>query len=380
MRVLVLSSYTKSLFWFRMNLMEDLIAAGHEVYALGSDEDEDYAQAFRERGIEYRSFPVSRNGLSPLEDLRTYRALRHAIRTIAPDRVFVYQAKTIVYGCVAAARAGVTEVFPLIAGLGSVFRGDGLKNRLIQALLRVEYRYALRRSRRVFFQNPDDRDDFIRMGLVSPDKIAMINGSGVDIERFSPAPLPERTTFLFVGRLLRDKGVVEYLEACREVRSHHPETRCLLVGPFDSNHSSLKSEDLQPYIQAGAVEYLGEQEDVRPAIAESSVFVLPSYHEGTPKSVLEAMAMGRAILTTDAPGCRETVGEGLNGYLVPPRAVKTLARAMEKLIEEPELTRQMGAESRLIAAAKYDVRLVNASIMEAMGIREAQSASTLTPN
>jgi len=162
----------------------------------------------------------------------------------------VYQAKTIVYGCVAAARAGVTEVFPLVAGLGSVFRGGGPENRLIQVLLKVQYRHALKHSRRVFFQNPDDRDEFIRMGLVSPQKIVMINGSGVDIERFSPAPLPQRPTFLFIGRLLRDKGVVEYLEACRSLRSLHREARCLLVGPFDSNHSSLRREHL-PAVRRG---------------------------------------------------------------------------------------------------------------------------------
>lgn len=374
MRVLVLSSYTKSLFWFRMNLMEELVAAGHEVYALGSDDDEHYVRAFRDRGIEYRSFPVSRNGLSPVEDLRTYRALKNAIEAIAPDKVFVYQAKTIVYGCVAAARAGVTEVFPLVAGLGSVFRGGGLKNRLIQVLLRLQYRHALRHCRRVFFQNPDDRDEFVGMGLVSPEKVVMINGSGVDIERFSPAPLPQRPTFLFVGRLLRDKGVVEYLEACRSLRSLHSEVRCLLVGPFDSNHSSLQHEDLQPFIEAGAVEYLGEQEDVRPTLAECSVFVLPSYHEGTPKSVLEAMATGRPIITTDAPGCRETVAEGRNGLLVEPRTVVPLVKAMSRFVEEPDLAQRMGAESRALVEAKYDVRKVNSSIIRTMGIPKAQTA------
>ncbi|MHB1017741.1 MAG: glycosyltransferase family 4 protein [Coriobacteriia bacterium] len=374
MRVLVLSSYTKSLVWFRMNLMEDLVAAGHEVFALGSDDDQAYVRVFRDRGIEYRSFPVSRNGLSPVEDLRTYRELKRAIKAIGPDKIFVYQAKTIVYGCQAAARNGISEVYPLVAGLGSVFRGDGLRNRLIQAVLRLQYRHALKISQRVFFQNPDDRDEFVQMGLVAGDKVAMINGSGVDVDRFSPEPLPGRSTFLFIGRLLRDKGVVEYLEACSTLRSRYPEVRCLLVGPYDTNPSSLRREELEPYMESGVVEYLGEQEDVRPSIAECSVFVLPSYHEGTPKSVLEAMAMGRPIVTTDAPGCRETVIDGRNGFLVAPRAVEPLALAMERFIEEPGLASRMGAESRAIAQEKYDVHEVNRTIMQTMGIPGAQTA------
>ncbi len=375
MKVLFLSSFSKSLVWFRMNLMDELVAAGHEVFALGDDDDPKYEIEFRKHDVTYRSFPVSRNGLSPIEDVRTYLALRRAIGEIAPDKVFVYQAKTIVYGTPAVRRAGNAEVYPLVAGLGSVLRSGALRNRLIQSVLRVQYRRAFRQSERVFFQNPDDRGEFVALRLLPAEKTVMINGSGVDLQHFAQAPLPETPVFLFVGRLLRDKGVVEYLDACREIKQRHPEVRCLLVGPFDTNPTSLQVGQLEPYVVSGAVEYLGEQTDVRPSIARSSVFVLPSYHEGTPKSVLEAMAMGRAIITTNAPGCRETVVEGVNGQLVEPRNTGSLVAAMERLLEDRTLAPLMGEASRKMAEDRFDVRKVNAVIMGTMGLGQtARSA------
>jgi len=368
MRVLILSSFTKSLFWFRLDLMADLIAAGHEVFAMGPDDDQRYMEEFARRGVLYRSFRVSRNGLSPIEDLRTYLDLKREIRAIAPDKVFTYQAKTIVYGAPAARRAGVRDVYPLVAGLGSLFRGSGTKNRAIAWILSIQYRRAFRLCERVFFQNTDDSSLFVSRSLLPEEKIVMLNGSGVDIERFAVAPLPKQPVFLFIGRLIKDKGTLEYLEACRRIKVLHPHVRCILVGPYDSNPSSLRPEQVAPYVEAGDVEYLGEHEDVRPILAECSVFVLPSYHEGTPKSVLEAMAVGRPIITTDAPGCRETVTDGLNGLLVPAGAVDDLVRAMERFVQSPQIAREMGAESRRIAEMKYDVHKVNEVIMRAMGL------------
>lgn len=361
-----MSSFTKSLLWFRMDLMADLIAQGHEVHALGPDEGPRYAEQFAERGIHYRSFTVSRNGLSPLEDLRTYLQLRRAIREINPDRVFTYQAKTIVYGVPAAWSAGVRHIYPLVAGLGSIFRGTGLKHSAVRVILSAQYRRAFRRSRKVFFQNTDDSSTFVAKGLVRNDQIVMLNGSGVNVDRFHIAPVPGRPSFLFIGRLIRDKGVIEYLEACKSIKALYPGARCVLAGPFDSNPTALQPGDIEPYTAAGFVEYVGELDDVRPLISECSVFVLPSYHEGTPKSVLEAMSMGRAIITTDAPGCRETVVDGVNGILVPVGEVDPLVRAMARFVDESGLSRRMGEVSRTIAEQRFDVHKVNRVVMSAM--------------
>lgn len=372
MRVAILSSFTKSLLWFRTDLMEDLVAAGHEVFALGSDDDPRYVREFASRGVTYRSFSVSRNGLSPFEDMRTYRDLTILMREIAPDKVFTYQAKTIVYGVPAARRAGISEVYPLVAGLGSLFRGRGVKNRLLAWILGVQYRYAFHLSRKVFFQNSDDSSLLVSRRLLAEEQIVMLNGSGVNVERFQVVPQPDAPAFLFVGRLIRDKGVVEYLEACRRIKLTHPGVRCLLLGPYDSNPSSLGPAEILPYVQSGDVEYLGELEDVRPALAQCSVFVLPSYHEGTPKSVLEAMACGRAIITTDAPGCRETVTDGHNGLLVAVGQVDPLVQAMEFFIDSHGRSEEMGAASRLVAEEKYDVHKVNQVIMQTMGLTAPQ--------
>ena len=185
---------------------------------------------------------------------------------------------------------------------------------------------------------------------------------------FTPTPLPKIPTFLFIGRLIRDKGIQEYLAACRIVKGNHRNVRCLLVGPYDTNPTAIKPEGLQEYIDDGTIEYFGEQLDVRPYINQCSVFVLPSYHEGTPKTVLEAMASGRAVITTDAPGCKETVDGTRNGYLVIPKDVNVLSEKMAYPAMHPELVEQMGNEGRRIAEVKFDVRHINNIILSIMNL------------
>ena len=368
MKIAVLSSHTSSLFWFRMDMMKDFIKNGHTVIALGSEPEADWKKKFEEHNIDYRQLYVERNGINPLKDLKTLRSLHKFMKKEKPDKVFAYQAKTIVYGSIAAKINGISEVYPLIAGLGSIFRGEGFKNKIVKTIMKIEYWVACKCSKKVFFQNQDDKNEFIENGLIKDDKTVIINGSGVNLEKFKPTPLPEEPAFLFIGRLIKDKGIMEYLEACKEVKSKHPKVRCLLVGPYDSNPSALKPEELKPYIESGIIEYFGEQSDVRPFISQCSTYVLPSYHEGTPKTVLEAMAMGRSIITSDAPGCRETVIDGLNGYLVKVKDIQGLINKMEYLISNQEICKNMGQESAKIAREKYDVKIVNKSIMQTMGL------------
>lgn len=368
MKILVLSSHTPSLFWFRLDMMKSFMDKGHEVIAVAQESEAIWSERFNEHGIQYRQVSVQRNGMNPISDLRTLKELYSLINEQKPDRIFIYQAKTIIYGATAAYLNSIHEVYSLVAGLGSVFRGSGFKNRILSIIMGAQYKWAFNKSRKVIFQNADDARLLLSKNLLKRHKVEMINGSGVNIERFQPVPLPVAPAFLYIGRLIRDKGVMEYLEACRILKSTHGDVRCLLVGPFDTNPSALSPEDLKPYISSGIIEYFGEQKDVRPYVAQCSTYVLPSYHEGTPKTVLEAMAMGRSIITSDAPGCRETVMDGVNGFLVEVKNVDMIVEKMKYLIEHPDVNQQMALESVKMARDKYDVRKVNDTIIRIMGL------------
>lgn len=369
-KVLLLSCHTPSLFWFRIDLMKAMQKEGYKVFAAGQMPEEDWRERFSAIGVNYKQIKISRNGLNPMRDLAALNDIKRLLKEITPDKVFVFQAKTVAYGCWAAASLGITEVYTLIAGLGSVYLGHGLKNKLVKFVMSALYKQAFKRSRIIFFQNEDDKRTMINDGLLNEDKIVMIHGSGVNVEKFTPTQLPGIPTFLYIGRLIRDKGVGEYLEACQIIKAEFGDkVRCLLVGPYDSNPSALKPEELQPLIGSGVIEYFGEQGDVRPYISQCSIYVLPSYREGTPKTVLESMAMGRAIITSNAPGCRETVVDGVNGYLTEVKDAKAIAAKMRFLIKHPKTVAEMGEKSREMACDIFDVRKVNDTILRAMGIR-----------
>lgn len=368
MKIAMLSSHTTSLRWFRMDLLREFIRRGHSVVALADGDESVWKEKFKMDGVDYRQAYIRRNSTNPYDDIKTLIELFKFMKKEKPDKVFAYQAKTLIYGSIAARLSGITEIYLLVGGLGSIFIGAGFKNKILRTIIRIEYWVACRCSKMVFFQNSDDRSEFIRSGLITVDKTKLLKGSGVDLDRFQPAPLPAEPAFLFIGRLIKDKGILEYLEACKAVKSEYPHTRCLLVGPYDTNPSALKPEELHPYINNGIIEYFGEQEDVRPFIARCSVLVLPSYHEGLPKAVAEAMAMGRAIITTNAPGCKETVTDGVNGYLVDMKDIPGLVAKMKDLICNHRISEKMGAESAKIAIQKYDVKIINQALMQHAGL------------
>ena len=368
MKIAVLVCYNPTLLNFRLDMMLEMIRLGHQVVAVGNEPASTWSKKLQPHGIEYRYIRMQRNGLNPVWDFFSLVQLIELLKKEKPDRVFTSQAKMVLYGGLAASCLGIRDVYPLIAGLGSIFLSGGLKGNILKKILMCGYRLSLRKSPSVFFQNQDDASFFIDNRIVPSDRIVFLNGSGVNLDRFVRQPFPKIFGFLCVCRVLRDKGVLEYLSACRTVRKQHPEIRCLLVGPFDTNPSALRPDELQPYIDDGSIEYFGEQADVRPYLAQCGVFVLPSYREGTPKSVLEAMSCGKAIITTDAPGCRETVEEGKNGFLVPVKDDKAVAEKMLFLYDNPDLCEQMGNASRRIAEQRFDVRLVNQIILRTMRV------------
>lgn len=368
MKIAVLSSHTPSLFWFRIDMMRSFMEKGHTVYALGNEAEDKWSDRFQPYGIIYRQIDVQRNGTDPLRDLKSIGSIQSVLSEIMPDKIFTYQAKTIIYGTIAANRLGIKEVYPLVAGLGSLFLNDGIKTKSVRKILMTEYRYSMRKCPAVFFQNTDDLNTFRQTKVIRNQEIVMLHGSGVSLDKFTVQPFPEQFGFLCISRLIRDKGVYEYLEACKRIKEANPSVRCLLVGPFDSNPSSLKKEELQRFIDKGIVEYFGEQTDVVPYLAQCNVFVLPSYREGTPKTVLEAMACGRASITTDAPGCRETVDDRENGLLVPVKNVEKLAQAMQYMIDHPDEAAVMGKRGRTKAENVFDVNKVNERICLTMGL------------
>jgi len=367
-KIVIVSHYAPSLVNFRGEFIKTLVQGGHQVTALGPEEG--FEEELGALSARYRQIPLQRTGMNPLKDMRTFLALAIVLREIKPDAVLSYAIKPVIYGSLAAWLVGVRGVYSMITGLGYVFTGKSLTQKILFRLVQPLYKSALSRNRVVFFQNPDDLKLFKELKLITKDqKQVLINGSGVGVKRFSYVPAPiESLSFLLIARLIWDKGIAEYVEAARSLKKRYPQVVFKLLGPFDANPAAVSRRVVEQWEAEGAIEYLGETRDVRPYIAGSSVFVLPSYREGTPRSVLEAMSMGRPVITTDAPGCRETVQDGVNGFLVPVKDSLSLEKAMEKFILNWDIIRDFGLKSREIAVEKYDVHKVNKVIIEAMEI------------
>lgn len=367
-RVLILGSFSESLLRFRGHLIQRLLNEGHEVIAAAPGADREVVQTLEGWGARYREVPIERTGMSPAADLKTLWSLHRLFLREEPDIFLGYTIKPVVYGLLAAWLADVPARYALITGLGSAFtQVEGAKQYLLQLLASTLYGVSLRTSQRVIFQNPDDAYLFCARRLVGgPEEVALVNGSGVDLDEYSLVPVPEEPVFLLIGRLLREKGVVEYVEAARRIKRVHGRAKFQLVGWCDENPSAISMGQVLEWDQEGVIDYLGRLEDVRPAIAKAAVYVLPSYREGTPRTVLEAMAMGRPIVTTDAPGCRQTVLQGVNGFLVPVGDVDALARAMTHFIGEPTLVREMGLASRQLVEDRFDVHRVNDALIQAL--------------
>lgn len=372
-RVAVLGSFPDSLVNFRGPLLKALVAAGHEVHALSPPAGPGLVAALQAMGVQHHAVPLQRTGLNPYRDLLSVAKLVALLRRLEPDCLLAYTVKPVIYGGIAARLAGLPRFYAMITGLGYAFTGASLKSKLLGRLISTLYRLSLLKAEKVYFQNPENLETFEDAGLIAGnDQAVLINGSGVDLDYFAPTPLPSQASFLMIARLLRDKGVVEYVEAARRVKARHPEVRFRLAGWLDDNPAAVSQKELDGWIAEGIVEYLGFIDDVRPAITDASVYCLPSYHEGMPRTVLEAMAMGRVVITTDVPGCRATVLEGRNGYLVPARDSGALAEAMEKFVTASERISAMGAESRRLAIEQFDVNKVNSVILATMGLcREA---------
>ncbi|TCB49198.1 glycosyltransferase family 1 protein [Acinetobacter sp. ANC 4779] len=376
---LIIAGFLPSVLNFRGKLLEGIHQRGYEIHIIAPDLASFSAEHEKllELGYCVHDIPMQRTGTNPVADLKTLLSMYALIKKIKPDYILSYTIKPVIYGTLAAWLAKVPHRYALITGLGYAFQNveTHSKRSIFQKLVHGLYQQALSRSHKVFFQNPDDLKLFQDLKLLGSNTPAVVvNGSGVNVTDFNVLPLPKneqqqaKISFLLIARLLVDKGVREYAQAAEIIKQKHPNVEFNLVGWIDENPSAITQQELDQWVAKKIVKYWGKLTDVRPAIAESSVYVLPSYREGTPRTVLEAMAMGRAIITTDAPGCRETVVDGDNGFLVEVKSVESLVEAMQKFINQPELIEKMGNRSREIALHKYDVHQVNTQMMQEMGL------------
>lgn len=377
MKFVLVANYLPHVTNFRGKLLEAISNLGYEIHVLapGLEHYLDEYNQLISKGYTLHSIPLQRTGTNPLIDMQTLVHTYRLIRKIKPDAILSYTIKPVIYATLAAWLARVPKRFVLLSGLGYAFQNSGEKSKptKLQQIVYALYKQALSKATATFFQNPDDLKLFEELHLVNnKSNTVVVNGSGVDVSDFKVVDFPKNTegkikpSYLLVARLLKDKGIVEYVEAAKLVKQKYPQAEFNLVGWVDENPAAISQSQLDDWISSNAIQYWGKLEDVRPAIAESSVYVLPSYREGTSRSVLEAMAMGRPIITTDAPGCRETVVDGKNGYLVPIKSIDELATAMIRFIENNVLYKEMGRASRKMAEEKYDVKKVNAHMIKEM--------------
>ena len=368
MKILVIAPKNRTVWNFRGDLIREIVGRGHEVLVVGPDmTDVDRIEAL---GARFTTVAMNKHGVNPLKDLRYFTDLRKLIRRERPDVTFGYTIKPTIYGALAAKSEGVKRIVSMVTGVGYLFTSRSAKARILKTAAKMLYRMGMAAADTVIFQNPDDRADFIGAHMVKADKTTIVNGSGVNMERFSPAPLNRRDgeplRVLCISRALRSKGVEEYIEAARILAERWPgESELTLLGAIDESMSdSIERREVERAVADGVLRYLEERPDVREAVAESNIMVLASHREGTPRTILEAMAMRRPVVVSDAPGCRQTVSDGVSGLLCRPRSAADLARAIHEMaMKTPAELDAMAQASLDLCRERFDVDSVNAEML-----------------
>lgn len=371
MKFILVSPKNRTVYNFRGDLIKTIMEKGYEVVVTGPDSIN--VEKITALGVRFVEIPMNKNGLNPFADLKYQKELQSLFELENPDVVLGYTSKPVIYASIAAKKAQKKlkkkiHTVAMITGAGYAFSANTKKAKMIRFVMSLLYKKALKKADKVIFQNQDDKNQFEKMKLVSPEKTGLVNGSGVNTEKFSIVGYPERLTFFMLARVMYSKGIREYLQACEIVKKQYPEVRCMLLGACEGLQDSLSKEELMPYIEQGIIEHFGETDQVADYYKECSVYVLPSYREGTPRTVLEAASMGRAIITTEAPGCRETVIDGKTGFLVPVKDGVALAQKMIEFVKNPELVQIMGQAAAEYCRERYDVKKVNVEMCAFLNI------------
>ncbi|WP_340153115.1 glycosyltransferase family 4 protein [uncultured Marivirga sp.] len=370
---IVFGSYLPSVINFRKPLLTALQDKGYKVIALAPGNDETTEKILAELDVEFIQVPLGRTGFNPLQDYKTLQFLQRLFQELEPEVVITYTIKPNIYGSWAAKNLKNAKVLAWITGLGYVgMEADTFKRKLVRSVIFRLYKKAFSKLPFIAFQNPDDQQFFKQHSLLRLHTAQTItSGSGVDLKHYpKAAPQVSPIKFLLIARLIGAKGVNEYLAAAKIIKKDYPEVIFQLIGMTDEgNPDSLEENELNELHERSIIEYLGFQSDVRKYLSQCSVFVLPSYYrEGTPRTILESLAMGKPIITTDNPGCRETIDGDKNGYLIPVKDADALVKAMISFIDNPALIEQKGEESYRLAVEKYDVHKVNQHLFEFMSL------------
>lgn len=357
MKVLLVCSTSNQLVTFRRHLIEKFQTEGFQVFAIAFDEEN--RELLESRGVELYCVKGANRSVNPFKTIALTKAYLKIINQIKPDVVFTFMLKPNIFGTRAAKKAGVKKIFSMVEGAGDVFINKGFKWSIIRAAVCNMYRKSFEIPQHVFFLNNDDKEEFIRRKLVSEKQSIVIPGIGVDIEHFAFKPLKNYRTFLMIARMLKTKGVMEYCQAARIVKQKYPDA----VFNYLGDEGTLKISDIQEYIDDGSINYLGTTKDVRPYLEDCAVYVLPSYREGMPMSVMEAEATGRAIITTNNTGCRDTVNNGENGFLFECGDYNALAEKIEWCLQNPQEVEQFGLRSRKLTEKKFDCIKINSIVL-----------------
>jgi glycosyltransferase involved in cell wall biosynthesis len=361
-RLIIVLNSAASLLSHRLPLAIAAQKEGYEVHIATSPGDG--VKQIVAAGLIHHAIPLSRSGMNLLAEAQSLFALFRLFVTVKPDLVHLVTIKPVLYGGIAARLAGVSGVVAAISGLGFVFMNTGPKVAFVRILAVQIYRLAFgKRNLKVIFQNPDDCGAIMRATHLKPSKVVMIRGSGVDLSEFVSTPLPSGVpVVVMVSRLLRDKGASEFVEAAYILRERGSQARFWLVGnPDPGNPTSVEESELESWRSAGVVELLGHRDDIAKVIAKSNIVVLPSYREGLPKVLLEAAACGRPVVTSNVPGCRDAIEEGVTGLLVPPRDARALVKAIESLLNDAKRCQDMGTAARHLAEREFSIEKVVAS-------------------
>jgi len=370
-KIIILNNTSQNILGFRKHLVLFLLARNYQVYVMATDFTAQTKKEVELLGAIPIDYTFARGGLNPFADLKNMKQLEKIFRQIQPDVLLACFSKPVIFGTLAAKKAKLPKIIAMLEGLGYTFteqpKGQSLKAKLIKLIQVFLYKLALPKTDVIIFLNPDDPKDLLDNYHIKVKKLEILGAIGLNLDEYQFCNAPTNSiSFIFVARLLREKGIFEYLKAAEIVKTKYPSVIFKVIGSFDTeNPGALKKEELDKYIQKGFITYPGFVNNVNQWITESSVFVLPSYYrEGVPRSTQEAMAIGRAVITTDVPGCRETVVNGKNGFLIPKWDVKALVQAMEYFIENPTEISRMGMESYQIALEKFDGEKVNEKLLK----------------